>query len=155
MEKGLGDATTSPWLNDRRVGVRLHLEEFRNGASYVLTKDQYNAFIRNKSVLGREDNSLYIARKDFVDKIFHEAKGNIEIIEKRLGFSKGWFSQGGGLVRVDIKNPLLHNIRMPSGLEKGANEFFRPGGYTSGGVPEAVIDNVPNTGENRSITFIK
>lgn len=32
---------------------------------------------------------------------------------------------------------------MPSGNEPGANEFWEPGGVTSGGVKEAVIDSTP------------
>ena len=32
---------------------------------------------------------------------------------------------------------------MPSGNEGGANDFWVPGGKTSGGVPEAVIDQPP------------
>ncbi len=32
---------------------------------------------------------------------------------------------------------------MLSGNEPGANEFWIPRGYTSGGIPEAIIDQVP------------
>lgn len=35
---------------------------------------------------------------------------------------------------------------MPSGFESGANELFKWGGYTSGGLPEVVLDQVPKTG---------
>ena len=46
--------------------------------------------------------------------------------------------------RIDIDNPLLHNARLPSGLERKADlELFRWGGYTSGGMPEVIIDQVP------------
>lgn len=43
---------------------------------------------------------------------------------------------------------------MPSGMEMGANKHFKWGGYTSGGVPELVIDQVPNTDAYRTITFL-
>jgi hypothetical protein len=43
---------------------------------------------------------------------------------------------------------------MPSGNEAGANNFYTPGGFTSGGTPEAVVNNIPNTDEYRSITFL-
>ena len=49
------------------------------------------------------------------------------------------------MVRFDVTNfeklKELH-IRVPSGNEGGANELWLPGGYTSGGVPEAVIDQI-------------
>ena len=44
---------------------------------------------------------------------------------------------------------------MPSGFEAGANEKFVWGGYTSGGMPEAVIDPVPENdlkGMSRCVT---
>jgi hypothetical protein len=44
--------------------------------------------------------------------------------------------------RVDITPDAQQGLRMPSGFEVGANKKFRWGGYTSGGVPEAVIDPV-------------
>jgi hypothetical protein len=153
-KKGLGDAKTSPWLNDPRTGVRMHLEEFRNGGSTLVTRDSYKRFIEPNKLIGYEDNSMYIGRKDFIDKVIREANGDVSILEKRLGFKPGHFADGGGIVRVDINNPLLHNARMPSGMEKGANEFFKWGGYTSGGVPEAVIDQVPNTDACRTITSL-
>jgi hypothetical protein len=47
----------------------------------------------------------------------------------------------GGFAAADQRN-----LRMPTGAESGANTLFVPGGYTSGGVPEAEIDPIP---ENR------
>jgi hypothetical protein len=35
---------------------------------------------------------------------------------------------------------------MPSGNEKGANFKWIPGGYTSGGIPEIIIDS-PGSGQ--------
>ena len=46
-------------------------------------------------------------------------------------------------MRIDTHNPLLRNARLLSGLEPGANDLFRRGGYTSGGAPEVVIDRIP------------
>jgi hypothetical protein len=151
--QGLGDATTSPWLLDLRAGVRLHVEEFRKGASYVLTRKRYELYIEGKKFVG-DPTGQFISTKAAMDKVFKTAKGDISKIEKALGFDKGHFAKGGGLVRVDIKNPLLHNVRFPSGLERGANPNFRWGGYTKGGSPEAIIDVVQNTSKYVEIIFI-
>jgi hypothetical protein len=153
-KKGLGDANTSPWLSDPRTGVRMHLEEFRNGGSFLTTRNVYDKVIDGKKMIGYPDNTMYITKKGYMDKLFSEANGDISVLEKRLGFDSGHFAKNGGLVRVDIKNPLLHNARMPSGLEMGANNHFKWGGYTSGGAPEAVINQVPNTNEFRTIKFL-
>ncbi|WP_024461598.1 hypothetical protein [Marinimicrobium sp. LS-A18] len=40
--QGLGDSSTSPWLSDNRAGVRLHLDEFRDGGSFLVPKSAYD-----------------------------------------------------------------------------------------------------------------
>lgn len=35
-------------------------------------------------------------------------------------------------------------MHLPNGVEPCANDFWLPGGYTSGGVPEVVVNGVPN-----------
>ncbi len=47
-------------------------------------------------------------------------------------------------IRIDVPNPT--GLRMPSGNEWGTNAQWIPGGYTSGGVIEAVIDS-PSPGQ--------
>jgi len=42
---------------------------------------------------------------------------------------------------IDIPSP--QGYRIPTGNEFGANAFWRAGGYTSGHLPEAIIDPVP------------
>jgi predicted Fe-Mo cluster-binding NifX family protein len=134
--------------------ISKHLSQFDNGGSYVLTRDAYEKFINGASVLGYPDNSLFIAPKDFVDEVIKNANGDLSILEQRFGFPDGYFKDGGGLVKVDINNPNDFSLRMPSGNEAGANNFYTPGGFTSGGTPEAVVNNIPNTDEYRSITFL-
>ena len=42
-------------------------------------------------------------------------------------------------------NPLLHDARLPSGLNSGANSQFQWGGYTSGGMPEIITNPIPKS----------
>ncbi|GHU54030.1 hypothetical protein FACS1894132_07930 [Clostridia bacterium] len=51
----------------------------------------------------------------------------------------------------DISEP--SNARIPSGNEGGANDFWIPGGYSSGGLPEAVIDQIPKN--NYDWSYVK
>lgn len=44
------------------------------------------------------------------------------------------------LVRVDIPDPQELNLRIPSGNEAGANDYWIPRGRLPDGAPEAVID---------------
>ena len=61
-----------------------------------------------------------------IKEIASEAAGDIKYYEKALGFD-----------------------------EAGANRHWIPGGKTDGGVPEAIIDLIPNTSDNVTITEIK
>ena len=47
------------------------------------------------------------------------------------------------MCRVDVQNPNELDLRIPSGNEEGANKFFTPGGFTSDGQAEAVINPIP------------
>ena len=66
------------------------------------------------------------------------ANGDVRILEQLLGFDPGYL--GDNPVRIDIARPQV--LRMSSGNEFGTNEFWLPGGYTSGGIPEAIIDQI-------------
>lgn len=67
--------------------------------------------------------------------------GNIDLIEKELSIPKGNWSEKT-MCRVDVDNLSELNLRMSTGNETGANEFFTPGGFTADGTIEAVIDQV-------------
>ena len=48
--------------------------------------------------------------------------------------------ESNALVRVDFENPSELGLRMPSGNEAGANEYWIPGGKLPDGASEDVID---------------
>ena len=80
-----------------------------------------------------------------------EAKGDRAFIKKALGIpDRDWNEP---LYRIDIPNPFLYNIRLPSGFESGANKVFVWGGFTKRGEPEAVIDQFPK--ETRFIRLLE
>ncbi|MFT3715632.1 MAG: hypothetical protein QM774_06715 [Gordonia sp. (in: high G+C Gram-positive bacteria)] len=68
-----------------------------------------------------------------------KAGGDVSALERLLGFDPGYL--GKNPVLIDIPRP--QGLRIPSGNEFGANNFWRPGGFTyPGRVPEAVIKPV-------------
>ena len=81
----------------------------------------------------------FVMPKSEADRIIAQAGGDVRKLEQLLGLNPG--SLGNAPVRVDIANPT--GLRMPSGNEPGANSLWKPGGFTSGRIPEAVIDRVP------------
>ena len=71
--------------------------------------------------------------------------GSLVILFRCLGHLTSEDCQAAGYlgtspVRVDIPNPT--GLRMPSGNVPGANGLWIPGGYTSGGIMEAIINPV-------------
>lgn len=140
LKRGLGDVTTSPWLADPRVGVRSHIESFRDGGSYLIPRAAYERRVRGQAMAGRSDGQ-FMLRKSAMDRVLRESGGDLKEVKRMLGIPDEFWNDE--LIRIDVDNPLLHNARMPSGLEEGANELFRWGGYTSGGYPEVVIDQIP------------
>jgi|GEM_PF-3549864 len=136
--------------------IQEHLAQFNSGATVVMTLDAYNRFVNGKSHIGRpDDGTLFVMPKGYCDEIEQYANGDVSVWEEKLGFDIGYFTRSGGLVRIDIADINGLNIRIPSGREDGVNEHWLPGGYTSGGVPEAVTDLVPNNEDNVTVREIR
>jgi hypothetical protein len=135
----LGDEATSPELGRTKAGIASHLEQFRDGASYLLPESSYHGRVAGKRAVGRADG-LYVTTRSAIDELLASAAGDLATVKKRLGIEPDEWNER--LWRVDVANPLLHNARLPSGMEKGANDLFIWGGYTRGGMPEAVLDPV-------------
>lgn len=125
--------------------IERHLKEFRQGASFIMGLDNYVMFVLTRKLIGREDNTCFVMPKTVCDDIAKAAKGNLAVYEQALGFEPGYFQGHGGLVRIDVPDVADLHIRIPSGNEAGANAWWLPGGYTSGGVPEAVSDLIPKS----------
>ncbi len=121
-----------------------------------MTKEQYITYVKGNTNIGiPSDGTQFVMPKNLCDEIAMKANGDISVYEKSLGFDIGHFSDGGGLVRIDIDDLEGLNLRMPSGNEVGANNHWIPGGKTDGGIPEAVTDLIPNTPDNITVTELK
>lgn len=118
--------------------IAAHLKEFEEGVSFICPQgiiDDYG------SKLGRADG-VYVISTKRMEELMATTKGDMALIEKELAIPEGdW--QSRVMCRVDVKLPKDFDLRMPSGNEEGANEFFKPGGFTANGVPEAVINPIP------------
>ena len=77
--------------------------------------------------------------KSEFDDLVKQSGGDLSHIETRLGLDAGSLSNGE-MVAVRIDPEDLSGLRIPSGNELGANNQWLPGGFTSGGAPEAVMD---------------
>ena len=112
--------------------------------------ESYNKFVKNSETIGRADG-CFVMPKYICDDIEKKYDGDISIFETSLSFNAGYFTSQGGMVRLDIFDIDDLNLRLPSGNETAANAYWLPGGFTMGGIPEAVVDPIPK--ERATIKF--
>jgi hypothetical protein len=77
--------------------------------------------------------------KNEFEAMVKDAGGDLSIVEDGLGFDPGHLTSGR-FEPVLIEAEDFNSIRIPSGNEGGANDRWLPGGFTSGGQAEAVMD---------------
>ena len=136
--------------------IKEHLAQFDDGVSIIMTEQNYEKFVLGNDYIGiPDDGTQFVLPKGVCDDVAREADGDISVYEKMLGFDEGHFAKGGGLVRIDVEDIADLNLRIPNGNEYGANSHWIPGGYTDGGVPEAVSDLIPNLPDRVVITELK
>lgn len=88
----------------------------------------------------------FVMPKADFDRLVAESGGDLRKLEDALGLNAGSLSNGQSVaVHIDAED--FSGLRVPSGNEGGVNSQWLPGGHTSGGVPEAVMDfsDVPFT----------
>ena len=112
--------------------IKKHLQSFRdNGAVKVMPNEP-------RGTIGGKGGTFVMSGDELAD-IIQYADGDVAKIESILGLEPG--DLGNNPIIVTIKD--TSSIRIPSGNELGAwPKYWKPGGYTSGGIKEAVIDPV-------------
>jgi hypothetical protein len=105
--------------------------------------------VQDRPVLGRPDG-LFVLPKSEMDQLLKKTGGNINEIEKELGIPAGNWEDAindaqvpSSLIRIDIKPSQIKKLRMPTGNELGANSEWIPSGFTTNGLPEAIIEPIP------------
>lgn len=118
-----------------QADIDAHLQPFRDTGAVRFTQradfDQYNT-------IGPPGPTFAIPRSEF-DAVMQRTGGDLGKVETELGLDPGTLTGGKTLIAY-IKPENLNNLQMPNGNERGANPHWIPGGYTSGGVPEATIE---------------
>jgi RHS repeat-associated protein len=115
-------------------------KDMQGGGSWLMTEAQFNLYAKGAQTIGRADGQ-FMTSATRMNQLIQETGGNPALLGQRLGVSS--WGPGTNLLRMDVTNPMLFNPRMPTGSMSGANPLFRPGGFTSGGVPEIVTDPLP------------
>ena len=124
--------------------IQTHLGGFKGQASYLVTDANFKKYIEPATVkmIGYPDGQ-FVTNPLTIELILSNAKGSVAEVEKQLGIPAGGWQGKGGIWRIDIQQPENLGLRLPNGSEMGANELWMPGGFTSGGLVEAVINQFP------------
>lgn len=110
-----------------------HLARFDEGAIRFGSRSSYNQY----GTLG-PSGGFVMSKREF-ERVMNEAQGDLRKVEEMLGLDKNYLSGSDTMIMfIDKKD--FTNLKMPSGNEGGANQHWIPGGVTSGGVNEAVMD---------------
>ncbi len=132
-----------PLRSTDRLGLSpSHLAMFKDGVSVFVPQSTLETVVPKFGQLGRADG-LFVTTPDFADDVERAVNGNLAKLKDKLGIEPQYWNEP--IHRVDISKEDMKNLRMATGKESGANSMWIPGGYTSGGVPEAVIDPVPQS----------
>ncbi|RNM05341.1 hypothetical protein [Dickeya undicola] len=116
-----------------KAEIDAHLAKFDDGAVRFASMDD----VKKYGTLG-PDNGFVMPKSEF-DKLIKESSGNLRVVEQKLGLESGYLGNSSTGVFY-IQKQDLKNLKIPSGNEPGANQFWLPGGKTSGGISEAVMD---------------
>lgn len=116
-----------------------HLKLFEDGVVKVISKESFDkALLKYGGTIGPEDGQ-FVMPKFIYEKAVRASNGNPRVLEELLGLDKDFLGKNP-IVIEPIK---LDYLKFPSGNEKGAYEgLWGPGGYTKGGIPEAIINQL-------------
>ena len=110
--------------------INNHLNSFKKSGTVKIMPSEPSGTIGGKG-------GTFVMSGDELSEIIRNADGDVAKIESVLGLDKGYL--GSNPVIVTIQD--TSSLRLPSGNELGAwPEYWEPGGYTSGGIKEAVIN---------------
>ena len=117
-----------------------HLGKFESGVAKIVSKEKVDEF---GGVVGPPQGTFVLPRSS-LENIVSTARtdptraGQIAKLENSLSLEPGTLGSHPQIITAEA-NPSLH---VPTGLEPGANADWIPTGYTKGGVPEAIIDQL-------------
>ncbi|WP_433916015.1 hemagglutinin repeat-containing protein [Pectobacterium jejuense] len=116
-----------------KAEIDAHLAKFDDGAVRFTSMND----VKKYGTLG--PNNGFVMPKSEFDKLIKESSGNLRVVEQKLGLEFGYLGNSNtGVFYINKQD--LKNLKIPSGNEPGANQFWLPGGKTSGGISEAVMD---------------
>ena len=117
--------------------IEAHLKKFEEeGVAKIISEERYKYAKENYGGAIGPEEGQYATSEVIADKAIKSSNGSPRELEKRLGLAEGELGENPVLI---IPNNISF-LKFPSGRELGANENWGPGAFTSGGVPEVVVN---------------
>ena len=117
--------------------IRRHIRIFEEeGVAKIISEERYKYAKENYGGAIGPKEGQYATSKVIADKAIKSSNGSPRELEKRLGLAEGELGEKPALI---VPNS-IEFLKYPSGKELGANEKWGPGAFTSGGLPEVVVN---------------
>lgn len=117
--------------------IEEHLKIFKKeGVAKIISKEQLKYAEKNYGGAIGPESGHYATSEVIIEKAIKASDGDPRKLEKLLALDEGSLGKNP----VIIKPKKISFLEFPSGNEKGANAYWNPGGYTSGGIPEVVVN---------------
>ncbi len=117
--------------------IRRHIRIFEEeGVAKIISYESLdNSKTKYSGYIGPKEGQ-YATSEVIIEKAIKASDGDPRKLEKLLALDEGSLGENP----VVIKPKKISFLEFPSGNEKGANDYWKPGGYTTGGIPEVVVN---------------
>lgn len=123
------------YLSPKEIEAHLKIFEEEGVAKIISKESLENSKIDYSGYIGPKEGQ-YATSEVIIEKAIKASDGDPRKLEKLLALDEGSLGENP----VIIKPKKISFLKFPSGNEKGANAYWNPGGYTSGGIPEVVVN---------------
>ena len=123
------------YLSPKEIEAHLKIFEEEGVAKIISKESLENSKIDYSGYIGPKEGQ-YATSEATIEKAIKASDGDPRKLEKLLALDEGSLGENP----VIIKPKKISFLKFPSGNEKGANAYWNPGGYTSGGIPEVVVN---------------
>lgn len=123
------------YISDEEIRRHIRIFEEEGVVKIISEKQLVKAKEKYGGAIGPEEGQ-YATSKIAALKAIKSSNGSPRELEKRLGLAEGELGEKPVLI---VPNN-IEFLKYPSGKELGANEKWGPGAFTSGGLPEVVVN---------------
>lgn len=148
-------------LSGKKAMRKADIFEIYDTSSFFIPKTKYDRFIKNSTYYGRMDDAKgkttqwvmpTISANSLIKKIAsQETKEKMKkTYADELGLDESAIKDEKAFYCINLNGKAIRKIaeasmQLPGSDSLGANDFWIPGGFTSGGIPEMIVNGIPRS----------